>query len=615
MLILSAEVGEGHASAARALARQLKDHPAAPEVTVVDGLAAMGRALRLVIQDGYRVQLKVAPWSYTATYQLLAKVAAVRWLVGWLLYLLGSRGLRRAIRQAGADVVVSTYPAVTVVLAKLRARGKVGAPAVATITDLTGLFYWAQPGIDLHLVCYPESVGDVERLAGPGSAQLIAPLISAEFLKPRCPRASREELGLPVEGKLVVVSGGGWGVGDVEGAVEALREIEQVAAVVCLCGKNEQLRERLKQRFADDARVRVWGFTDRMPQLLAAADVLVHSTGGVTCLEALALNLPVVSYGLPVGHAAVNTKAMAALGIVDLADDLRQLRATVQARLRERRLAAGLGFGLRRGAAELVLAAQPRVAPAPTRRLRVATLATQAAIVLLGGFALLSTDEINALAALVLRVHPLVRVRTELPAVAVVARDREPLPVARALSTAGLHLTFAVEGQAGGTAAALELLGDGVLPAISPSRQPLRWVETAAALRRQAQALGLAGRTYFLPPENGLILGQLLEAKTAGDVPVYGALTLDQPIPPKRWAPRPGDVIVISLPRDPQLAAASLERLAGWLAGRGLEAVSLERLLASRSISLSRSGERASAAAAATITRMQAASAAPRSGL
>jgi len=36
-----------------------------------------------------------------------------------------------------------------------------------------------------------------------------------------------------------------------------------------------------------EARVVVLGFSKRMPELLAAADVLVHSTAGLTVLEAL----------------------------------------------------------------------------------------------------------------------------------------------------------------------------------------------------------------------------------------------------------------------------------------------------------------------------------------
>ena len=75
----------------------------------------------------------------------------------------------------------------------------------------------------------------------------------------------------------------------------------------------------------------VYGFTDRMPDLLAAADVLVHSTGGVTCLEAKVAGTPVVSYGLPVGHARLNTRAMADLELVRLANDTDELREQVRA--------------------------------------------------------------------------------------------------------------------------------------------------------------------------------------------------------------------------------------------------------------------------------------------
>ena len=128
---------------------------------------------------------------------------------------------------------------------------------------------------------------------------------------------------------MVVVSGGGWGVGDVAGAVREFTHLPEVGAIVCLAGRNDHLAERLRRDFAGDERVHVYGFTDRMPDVLAAADVLVHSTGGVTCLEAMAAGTPVVSYGLPVGHARINTRAMAALDLLLLANDTDELREHV----------------------------------------------------------------------------------------------------------------------------------------------------------------------------------------------------------------------------------------------------------------------------------------------
>src|SRR5271157_1603031 len=63
VLILSADVGEGHAAAARALAEQIEASSHEAEVTVIDGLAAMGPLLRPVVEDGYRVQLRFFPWT------------------------------------------------------------------------------------------------------------------------------------------------------------------------------------------------------------------------------------------------------------------------------------------------------------------------------------------------------------------------------------------------------------------------------------------------------------------------------------------------------------------------------------------------------------------------
>src|ERR1700751_3485563 len=97
VLLLSAAVGEGHAAAARALARQLRAAEQPTEVTVIDGLAAMGRVLKPVVQDGYRVQLRFIPWTYTIVYGLLNHVRPIRAIATRLLCRFGSRPLARTI--------------------------------------------------------------------------------------------------------------------------------------------------------------------------------------------------------------------------------------------------------------------------------------------------------------------------------------------------------------------------------------------------------------------------------------------------------------------------------------------------------------------------------------
>jgi processive 1,2-diacylglycerol beta-glucosyltransferase len=651
ILILSAEVGEGHAAAARALAQQLQRHSEHAEVVVIDGLAAMGWALHKLVEDGYRVQLRVAPWTYTVFYFLLERVALVRALVRCLLCVLGGRPLLRVIEEQRPDVVVSTYPAITVVLARLRRRGQVRCPVLAAITDLTGLFFWAQRGIDVHLVCYGESVPSVERIAGAGSAVLVRPLISADFEDPRCPLRARRALGLAEHGRVVAVSGGGWGVGDIEGAVGQLCGVPEISGIVCLTGRNEQLEARLREVFASDGRVRVLGFTDRMPEVLAAADVLVHSTGGVTCLEARAMDLPVISYGLPVGHARLNTRAMADLRLLRLANDLDELgalvrasfavvepvtraaamepvtraaamepvtRATADAHARAAmEPAGGASNGTGLPAATIVMDPPRRVRAIPAWRMRLTALAAQAALLLAGGTALMSTDEINAFASMILRIHPLTQVKTDRSEVALVVQTQPGAvaPLARALAREGVHVSFA-DGATASPALVRRVRADGdeLVPSVPESGSPLRWVGTGAALHAQALALGLSGGFYFLPSRHGIILGQLVEARTADDTPVYGALRLLAEAPLPRWRePRAGDVLVVSANGSSTGSLTGVLRIVGWLGSCGLAAGPLSALTGS--ISATSSGDRARAAAAATSTASEIASGTPPAGV
>jgi processive 1,2-diacylglycerol beta-glucosyltransferase len=608
VLILSADVGEGHAAAARALAAQLTDAAQPTEVTVIDGLAAMGRVLKPVVEDGYRVQLRFLPWTYTIVYGLLNHVPPIRALATRLLCLFGSRPLARAIAEHDPDVVVSTYPAVTVVLARLRRTGEVVCPTVATITDLTGLFFWAQPGIDMHMVMYGESLSPVERIAGRDSVRLVAPLISEEFLQARCPLQARRALDLPEDGRMVVVSGGGWGVGDVEGAVREFTRVPEASSIVVLAGRNEQLAHKLRRSFAGEPRVRVYEFTDKMPELLAAADVLVHSTGGVTCLEAMAAGTPVVSYGLPVGHARVNTRAMAALDLVRLANDTTELREHVRASFAGRdapQADAGAGAGAAArdlAAADVVLGAWHRVRPIPRWRLRTAALAMQLVLLLGVGTWMMSTDEVTALASKILHVHPIAKVKTDQPDVGLIVHvpPGDVSQVALELARRGIHASFADDGGVPSPVmvAKLRALGDEVVPEV-PRSSVLRWVRTRGLLRAQARALGLHRRFYYLQPPGGLTVGQLVLARTDGATPVSGAQRLRADVGTPQRSTRAGDVLVVELDGSPA-SVAGLARIISSLGDRGLGAEPLAWLTRPPSISATSRGERASIAAPAT---------------
>lgn len=261
-------------------------------------------------------------------------VRAVRSTAQAALSLLGGRRLLRLLEASNPDVVVSTYPGINSVLGELRQTGRLGVPVCTTVLDFASLPFWTHPGIDLHLVMHEESLEAVTRLAAEAAVRHVRPLVQRSFYERCSRRPAREMLGLPDDDQVVLVTGGGWGLGDPGGAVRAALRLPRTR-VVCVAGDNERARGRLELEFGREPRVRILGFTEKMRLLMAAADVIVHSGGGVTCLEALVCGRPVLVYGAPPGHWRANATRMEKAGLTRVvrteADLATALRVTLDA--------------------------------------------------------------------------------------------------------------------------------------------------------------------------------------------------------------------------------------------------------------------------------------------
>ncbi len=333
VLALSAQVGESHAAMARALARGLRARDDVAEVTVLERFDVLGEPLGSMLGRGYRFHLGRVGWTYNVAYALFTRSSLAQRCGERALYELGGRSLERVVAAHHPDVVVSTHPVLAAVLGRLRGAGRLRCPAAGVVGPLGGLQFWIQPGLDMHLLNYSEARSAVERLAGPGRAQAVRPLVRPEFLEPPLTRtAARAALGLPADPGLVVISGGGWGAGDVMGAVSACLALAGMQAIV-VAGRNEALRAELERRHEGDPRVSVLGFSERMRELMCAADAFVTATAGLSALEARLCGCPVVCYGFPVGHVRDNTRALAAAGLARVATTQGQLEAELRAAL------------------------------------------------------------------------------------------------------------------------------------------------------------------------------------------------------------------------------------------------------------------------------------------
>ena len=353
VLILSAGIGEGHDLPARWLAAGLAEEAPDVPVKIADGLAAMGPLVERVVMGGSAFHSRLGNLLFDLEHWLITRVPPLRRFASWASVALGGRGLLRLIERERPAVVVSTYPGVTEPLGRLRQSGRLQAPVVSAITDLASLLYWAHPGVDLHLVTHPESVEEVREVAGVDTDVVpVRGLNDSAFIDPPAREEARRTLGLPADGPVVVVSGGGWGVGDIEGAVDTALALPDTTVVV-MCGRNDALLARIEARYASEPRVRPIGFTDQVPDLFSAADALIHSTAGLTVLEAHLCGCPTISYGWGRGHIRANNVAFKRFGLADVAETRAQLGPALRRALAERP-SAGHSFAALPSAAAVV---------------------------------------------------------------------------------------------------------------------------------------------------------------------------------------------------------------------------------------------------------------------
>jgi UDP-glucose 4-epimerase len=574
VLIISADIGEGHDLPARAVAREFRDEDPDAHISIVNGLPAMGLILTKVLRENSAFMFQWLPRLFDFQYTLFMYFAPTRWLSRKLLSLLGGRGLMRLIRAHNPDVIVSTYPGVTAVLGELRRRGSLKVPCYSSITDLAGLQFWAHPGIDLHFITHPESAEEVEQIAGPGSVRWAKPPTAPAFLAARSRADARRALALPGEGKVIAISGGGWGVGDLAGATRAALQVKD-ATVLCLCGRNDKLRAKVAARFAGEPRLRIMGFTDRMGDVLAAADVLVHSSAGLTVLEAIIRGCPVVSYGFGYGHVRASNAALERFRLAQVARRPGDLEPAINKAL-EHRVEPDGRFARRPSTASLILSDERRARTRPIWRLRTVRSATALAATLLFAGWTLTAGASYSLVSHFAHIRPMTAVATGRPEVGVLinAPGGQVPQLAGVLSSHGIHASFGLARPSYPLMDSILAYGDQTLPSL-PNGGLVRWLGARGQLRSLISSMGI--RNHFLYESNGPSLGQWLMAHGAGGRLVAGAVRLQDRDDSLRTL-RPGEVVevVVTNPAD---LKPMLTKLIAELRSDHLQAVPVGRLI------------------------------------
>ena len=206
------------------------------------------------------------------------------------------RAARRLVRDHHSEMLVSVHPLANSFA--LKALGKVRPPFVTVVTDMVSTHaLWFDQRADLILVPtemarqnaiqYTISPDKVRVVGQPVPLQCSAPVGDKTLL--------RNRLGWPQAKKIVLLVGGGEGMGPLGETARAIDESGLDVCLVIVAGRNSKLEAELKEQTWENP-VFIYGFTNRMPDFMRAADVIVTKAGPGTIAEALNADLPIILY-------------------------------------------------------------------------------------------------------------------------------------------------------------------------------------------------------------------------------------------------------------------------------------------------------------------------------
>lgn len=303
ILILSCNTGEGHNSCAKALKKAMDRRGVACEIQ--DTLALISATLSQRVSNAYVYSTRGS--LFEMVYKLGGFVSNNSDSRQSLIYSankLYAERLHNYIIDNGFDVVVCVHLFPAEALTALQRNAQLRIPTYFVMTDYTCIPFLSETDLDYYVIPHEHLIEEFAERGIP--REKIIPIgipVDEQRYASRQPRLRARRMLAQQMGWDITTATGHWyllmsgsmGFGNLGELVEQLlRTIRPEDGVICVCGRNEDMQHSLQEAFAGNQQLWVLGFTDQVPLLMDASNVIFTKPGGITSTEAIVKHIPLI---------------------------------------------------------------------------------------------------------------------------------------------------------------------------------------------------------------------------------------------------------------------------------------------------------------------------------
>ena len=273
ILIISASIGTGHTKAAQAIAMQVRRRYPEAVVETVDFMAD-GYYLNRLIKESYLQMLHLTPNMYDVLYRWTK--SARRFSMQGIMARAMKRNMKELLDKHRPDIVICTHPFPCSAVAYLKKTQYPNLVLTGVITDFAVHQMWIFDEVDLYFI---------------GSADMLMAMVAKGVSRKRV-----AVTGIPVLPSFSEYDRG-------EAKVKDGRQLPNILimggglGIVVIAGRNKKLRRKLEKfSLRSHHSIRIYEYTDRIPELMASSQLLITKPGALTISEALTMELPMILF-------------------------------------------------------------------------------------------------------------------------------------------------------------------------------------------------------------------------------------------------------------------------------------------------------------------------------
>ncbi len=311
--IFYANAGEGHRKVAESIRDEL--------------VATFDKNTQIVCRDSLDYTYPFFKASYPSCYKFLVTKAPGLW--GWVYDFFDQQevfwfwrplrrifnrikvhGLEKFFIKERFDIIISTHFQSAEIAAALKRKKKIESVVFTVITDFSAHTLWVNPGTDYYAVMHPDSAETVVARGGDEKSVFVTGIpVNREFLELYNRPEVLDSLGLDTNKKTILLTSGGFGMGPIVPMIRSLERYADRIQLIVVSGRNAQLKEQL-ERLETTLPLKILGFVDYMPKLMAVSDLIIAKAGGSTVCESLAVGLPLAIFSYIPGQEERNVNLL-----------------------------------------------------------------------------------------------------------------------------------------------------------------------------------------------------------------------------------------------------------------------------------------------------------------